>query len=458
VKRLPIRARLTLAFAVAMSVLLAAVGAFLYVQLGRSLSRSLDQSLRGRAAIMAALVSQSDSGLREAPPSSQTEVSIAQVVDARGKVVDTTRGASFAPLLTLAQARRALRSPFFVDRGAEERLFAMPVHAQNRVVVVVAGASREPRAAALSSLRTDLLIGGPIALLLASALGFALASGALGPIEAMRARASDISASERGARLPVPAARDEVARLAETVNALLGRLEEALERERRFVADASHELRTPLALLKAEIELALEGPDAPALLRGALDSAGEEVDRLTRLAADLLQLARLDDGLLPVRLEDVDVQRLVEGVVARFGTRASADGRSVAVVSGPELAIEADPLRVEQALVNLLDNALRHGDGHVEVRAAATGRGAVEVSVRDHGPGLPLDYLRRAANPFSRNHATRGRRGSGLGLAIVAAVAASHDGSVQIENAGGGGAVATLILPLRQRSKAAHVA
>ena len=456
-KRLPIRLRLTLAFAVAMTLLLTAVGTFLYVQLGRSLSRSLDQGLRGRAAVIAALVSQSDSGLREARPSPRAEESIAQVLDARGRVVDATRDAGQSALLTRPQAQQALRLPLFVDRGTEARLFAMPVNAQNRRLVVVAGASREPRAEALSSLLTELLIGGPIALALACGLGFALASGALGPMEAMRARASGISASDRGARLPVPAARDEVARLAETLNALLGRLEEALERERRFVADASHELRTPLALLKAEIELALEGPDAPQLLRDALQSAGEEVDWLTQLAEDMLQFARLDSGRLPVRLEHLDVQALAEGVAVRFCTRAAADGRSVAVAPGSELAIEADRLRLEQALVNLLDNALRYGGGEVEIQTSSTGHCAVELRVRDHGPGFPPDYLRRAAGPFSRNDANRTSRGSGLGLAIVDAIAASHNGSFRLENASDGGAVATLLLPQRIRSETGAV-
>ena len=454
-KGVPIRLRLTLAFAVAMALLLTAAGAFLYLQLGRSLSRSLDQGLRGRAAVLAALVSQSDSGLREAPPSAQAEESIAQVLDPRGKVVDATRGADRIALLTRAQVARAMRAPYFADRGTEERLFAMPVNAQSRRFVVVAGASREPRAAALSSLLTELLIGGPIALALACGLGFALASGALGPMEAMRARASGISASERGARLPVPAARDEVARLAETLNALLGRLEDALDRERRFVADASHELRTPLALLKAEIELALEGPDAPSLLRSALHSAGGEVDRLIQLAEDLLQLARLEGGRLPVRLEETDVQALAEDVALRFVPRAAGTGGSVAVASGPEVAIEADRLRLEQALVNLVDNALRHGGGHVEIRASTTGLGAVQLFVRDHGPGFPPGYLGRAADPFSRKGAVRTSRGSGLGLAIVAAIAESHDGSLRLENASGGGAAATLVLPRRPRGEAA---
>jgi len=453
-KRLPIRLRLTLAFAAAMAVLLTAVGAFLYIQLGRSLTRSLDQGLRARGADIAALVGQSDSGLREAPGPGRAEANLAQVLDLGGRVVDATRGADRRPLLSPGQLARASRSALFVDRNGEERLLASPVDAQGRRLVIVVGASLEPRAEALSALQTELSVGAPIALALACALGYALAAAALRPIEAIRSRAAGISAAERGARLPVPAARDEVSRLAETLNALLGRLEEALERERRFVADASHELRTPLALLKAEIELALETRQPAPRLRAALRSAGEEVDRLTQLAEDLLQLARLEGGRLPVRLAEIDACELAEAVARRFSARATGAGRSI-VTRGEDLLVHGDRLRLEQALVNLVENALRHGDGEVEIEGRTTADGSVALRVRDHGNGFPPDYLDRAVDPFSRVDAARTGRGSGLGLAIVAAIVDAHAGAVEVENAPGGGAVVTITLPRRPPQPAA---
>ena len=136
-------------------------------------------------------------------------------------------------------------------------MLAAPVDVGGRTVVAVVGSSLGDRDEALGNLARLLLIGGPIALLLASLAGYWMAGAALRPVDAMRRRAAEISASEPGARLPVPEADDELRRLGETLNAMLGRLEEALERERRFVDDASHELRTPLALHKIELELAL---------------------------------------------------------------------------------------------------------------------------------------------------------------------------------------------------------
>jgi two-component system OmpR family sensor kinase len=174
--------------------------------------------------------------------------------------------------------------------------------------VVVVGSSLETRDDALVTLRNELLVGGPAALLLASLLGYLVAGAALRPVERMRRRAAEISASRLDERLPVARSRDEISRLGETLNAMLARLETSLERERSFVADASHELRTPLAHLQAEVELALERPRGREELEGALRTVAGEADRLSQLAADLLLLARADKGGLALRLEDMSAR------------------------------------------------------------------------------------------------------------------------------------------------------
>ena len=175
------------------------------------------------------------------------------------------------------------------------RVLVVPVNADGRDRVVVVGSSLGDRDEALDGLATLLLIGGPAALLLASLAGYGAAAAALRPVEAMRQRAAEIS-SDGGARLPVPETNDELSRLGETLNAMLGRLETALEHERRFVDDASHELRTPLALHKIELELALSHARDENELREAISSATEEIDRLIELAEQLLVVARSEDG------------------------------------------------------------------------------------------------------------------------------------------------------------------
>ena len=167
--------------------------------------------------------------------------------------------------------------------------------------------------------------------MLATLAGYLLAGAALRPVEAMRRRAAAITAATPGSRLPVPAANDEIARLAETLNDMLGRLEAALRHEQRFVSDASHELRTPLALLRTELELALRRTRTHDELEAAVRSAAEETERLTRLAEDLLLVARADHGELPVRRERIHARELLERVASRFAGRAAELGRTVSV-------------------------------------------------------------------------------------------------------------------------------
>jgi two-component system OmpR family sensor kinase len=248
----------------------------------------------------------------------------------------------------------------------------------------------------------------------------------------------------------VPGTGDELARLAETLNSMLDRLEEAIERERRFVDDASHELRTPLSNLKAELDLALRRSRTSDELERALRSASEEADRLARLADDLLVLARSDRGRLPIRREPVDVAEMVGGTVDSFAARASERGVGINVHVPGGLRADLDELRMRQALGNLLDNGLRYvpAGGRLSV-AAERDDGSLRLEVRDDGPGFPAEFLPVAFEAFARPDASRSRPegGTGLGLAIVAAVAQAHGGTAEAANLPGGGAVVVLSIP-----------
>jgi two-component system OmpR family sensor kinase len=453
VRRLPIRLRLTLAFAAVMALVLAATGLFVYFRLDSTLREATDDSLRSRAADVSALVRRSESGLGASSGGLvEREESFTQVVGDDGRVVDAAPSTLDRPLLTPAELARARAGSLFVDRPASEelddpaRLLATPVETGGERLVVVVGSAVDDRDEALASVAALLLIGGPIALVLASLAGYGLAAAALRPVEAMRRRAAAISARSPGQRLPVPAGEDEVARLGATLNAMLGRLEEALARERRFVSDAGHELRTPLALLKSELELALRQPRTHEELERALRSAAEETDRLAQLAEDLLLIARSDDGKLPVRLSRISVEDVLEGIVDRFARRATDSGRRLEADSPPGLRVVADPLRLQQALGNLVENALRYGNGTVRL-AAGERDGRVELHVTDEGEGFAAAFLPRAFERFSRADAARSRGGTGLGLAIVEAIASAHGGTAHAANAPGGGADVWISLP-----------
>jgi signal transduction histidine kinase len=266
----------------------------------------------------------------------------------------------------------------------------------------------------------------------------------------MRAEAAAISASEPGRRLHLPGTGDEVARLGATLNAMLDRLEEALERERRFVDEASHELRTPLANLRTELDLALRRSRSPAELEAALRSAAVETERLVRLAEDLLVLARADGGKLPVRRESVELAPLVEGATQAFAHDAAGAGVEIQTRVDADLRATVDPLRLRQVIGNLLDNAIRHTSkgGRVTIDVGRVD-GLLSVEVRDTGEGFPDAFLPRAFEAFARPDASRSRDGggTGLGLAIVAAVAESHGGSAEARNSPEGGARVTVRIP-----------
>lgn len=205
---------------------------------------------------------------------------------------------------------------------------------------LVVGTSREDADEALTVLRNQLLIAGPLALVVAGVLGYLVAGAGLRPIERMRARAATISARTDGERLPVPAADDELRRLALTLNAMIARLEEGLQRERRFVAEASHDLRTPLALMLTEVEFALAQPRPPEELTRALHSIHDEVHRLIALAEDLLERAGPGDGGLPIETHPVDLVALASRVVERFGPAACH--RSIQLTAPRPVQIQGD--------------------------------------------------------------------------------------------------------------------
>jgi signal transduction histidine kinase len=415
-----VRLRVTVVFVAVMAVVLVVAGLFLYLQLGEALDDGIDRNLEARAGVF----------------SEQGDDTVAQVLSPTGSVVQTTDEAGEEPLLTPEQTREALDDEVTADREIDDDEYRLLGNESGGNVVVV-GEALDDRNEAVASLGALLLIGGPILLLLTAAIGYGATALSLRPVERMRRRAAEIEATDPGARLPVPPANDEIGRLGATLNAMLDRIEAAFTRERTFVADASHELRTPLAILKTELELALSRGRTNEELVEALQSAAEETDRLVALAEDLLVIARSDQGQLPIRAEELPAGELLERVRDRHAPDAAVEAADGLVVHG-------DPLRLEQALGNLLDNAIRHGGPAIEL-AAEKRNGAVRLHVRDDGPGFPGELA--AFERFTRGDSARGRGGAGLGLAIVAAIARAHGGTAGAAARSGGGADVWIELP-----------
>jgi signal transduction histidine kinase len=275
--------------------------------------------------------------------------------------------------------------------------------------------------------------------------GWWLAGRAVRPVLEITDEAEAIGAGTLQRRIRASADLTEYDRLVAVLNTMLDRLETAFDVQRRFIGDASHELRSPLTALRGELELARMRERSPQEYQRVIDSALEEVDRLTRVTEDLLTLARADAGVMRARKVDGDVAALARTVADRMRPRATAHGVRIVIdnsdANGAHTAF--DPDQIDRALWNLLDNAVRHSpqDGVVTLGVSADARGAC-IAVSDQGPGVPQDILDRVFDPFF----TTKERGSGLGLAIVHRSVAAHGGHVVVDSSSFG-ARFTVILP-----------
>ena len=455
--RLPIRWKLTLAFALGLAVVLTAVGVFLHAQLSANVDAAIERDLRMRADQLRMLVIRSP--ISAWPTSSgnlEPDETVAQILAPDGRVVAASSHADVR-LLTPEQLQVAATKGLFVDRPGDAmldeslRIFAMPVQARGEAFIVVVTDSLDERAQTLASALAVEIIGLTAALIASSAIGYWVAGLALRPVETLRQRAAAISGDDLAAKrapLPVSPVDDEIGRLGRTLNDMLDRIgraqtaqQNALLQQRQFLADASHQLRTPLAIIKAEVELAQSGATQENDLRATMASIGEETDRLSGLTEDLLLLAAADEERLSLNRESVNLHDLLSEVAERSRGRAQLEERTITVQSD-EGMILADRERLEYVLSNLVDNALTHVAGNVELLGTRTDK-AVEIQVHDHGAGFADSYL---AHPFVRFAPTASTgRGSGLGLAIVQAIADAHGGVVSLSN--DHGASVTLALP-----------
>jgi len=466
----PIRARLTLLCVVAALVVLAAVGLVFVVQLRTGLDHNLDLMLRSRAETAITQVTGAEgSDFQDSGTGSLlcTTDAFAQVLGSSNQVLAASDGQRPGSLLSAAQRSSAATRPLTFDTvltlpagsgraagdGGPEavRLLAAPAGRTGKVVVV--GTSREVVDAAVSRARRQLLQLGSLVLLLAGAGAYLLGRAALRPVELMRAQAEELQSGDASVGLAVPRTRDELSRLATTMNALLSRLHGALERERGFVADAGHELRTPLTVLKGELELAQRPGRTEQQLRATVGVAAQETERLIRLSEDLLLLAAAQQEQF-LRLANTDLAQLVRVAVA--AAQGLAGRRDVILLAVPHDAVRAraDADRVRQALDNLIINALRYAPVRSVVRVAVGGdEASVCLWVSDDGPGFPPEFLSQAFERFQRADPARVRAdlgqdaaGTGLGLAIVRGIAVAHGGSVQAVNRPGGGAEVSFTL------------
>jgi two-component system heavy metal sensor histidine kinase CusS len=290
----------------------------------------------------------------------------------------------------------------------------------------------------------------PAALALIAGLGYFLARKALAPVDQLRRLTEEISAERLHRRLPLANPGDELGRLTQTINAMIGRLERSFAEIRRFTADASHELRTPLTAIRTETEVALGKALGIADYQHLLGSILEECERLTRLTDQLLTLCREDAGKTPPAREAVDLTRLVDVVVETMRPLADVKRLQIDTAGNGPLRIQGDETRLRQVFYNLLDNAIKYtpAEGKIEIRLRKNDHAAV-VSVRDTGIGIPPDHLPFVFERFYRVDKARSREqgGTGLGLSIAQSIVSAHGGNIELASAPGQGTTCTVTLP-----------
>ena len=298
----------------------------------------------------------------------------------------------------------------------------------------------------LNLLLITLLIGVPVIVVAAGIGGYFLAERALAPIDTMTQLAHDLSAQDLSARLAVPTTRDEVGRLAATLNSMLARLERAFHRERQFTADASHELRTPLAAMQTIIDSTATQSRTPDEYRQALADLRHETESMKSLTEGLLHLARSDDADHLPAMQPVKVAILLKDVVDSLQPMAEEKELLLRDALADEATtILGDSDALIRLFVNLVDNAIKYTDqGSITVDGWLTADGQYVIAVADTGPGIAAEHLPHLFDRFYRVDKARGRRGIGLGLAIAQSIARAHGGEITVESVVGRGTTFTV--------------
>jgi signal transduction histidine kinase len=372
---------------------------------------------------------------------------IVQVLDDRGRVVSASPNADpLSALLTPSEISHALDRSLTVSGSrvgidSELSVWAQQVTAGTDHLTVIVAEPDEELVSSDALLRRILLISFPILLLVLGAVAWRVIGAAMRPVEAMRAAADQISGSGQGDRLPVPPSDDELHALADTLNSMLDRLDQARGREAAFVADVAHELRSPISSMRMQVDVARRLGDESELAEGL----HEDVDRLAKVVDDLLALARLDAN--QAGATELPPATAVPVRPALHEAAEKSSTSEVVVLDGADVDVCMGPGELDRVLDNLVSNACRHG-AHVWLSSRTQG-GRVVVVVDDDGPGIPEEDRDRVFERFTRldNARDRGAGGSGLGLAIVRQLVTSRNGQIKLKGGPAGGLRVEVELP-----------
>jgi heavy metal sensor kinase len=457
----PIRVRLTAWYVVLLALVLTGLGTFVVTRLRTDLTNELDRGMRaGAARIAEGYKAEGEKDFRDVArtvlPGPVNRGSGAQVVTASRAVIysdgDPVMRTSLISPSQLREVIAGLTVIGAVRRGEPSehlRVIAVPVDrlGERQALAVTESLAGVDRA--VHRVLVLILLGGAASLALVALGGWWIARKALKPVERMTTRADDIGIDHLHERIAVPTVNDEVGHLARTLNAMLDRLQEGVEARQRLVADASHELRAPLAAMRSELEVSLRQDPLNVEARTVLESARDEVLRLSRLVDDLLTLARVSEGRLELLVGPQDLSAIADDATRVH--RAAADAARVELVAeGEPVTVPGDKDRLNHVVGNLVDNAIKFSPPGAKVQIRVSGgTGTARIEVSDEGPGVPPDQRRRIFERFARLDPARSRRGgAGLGLAICAEIVRAHGGRIWVEERKPHGSTFVVELPL----------
>ena len=444
-----------------LAVMLALSGTAALMLLDRSLRANLDSSLDSIGRTVAGAARQQGSELDETLESllgAELAQRFYDLLDPSGRRDQRLRTPRRGQLpLTIDALRNAARGertfetfPAPDGKRSPIRVLTLPVVSAGRVVnIVQVATSLESVEAGRRGFLLILLGLAPVALAASVIGGWFLARRALAPVDALVESARKIEAEDLTQRLPAPSARDELGRLAEVLNDMLGRLDRSFSAVRRFSGDAAHELRTPLTILKGEIEVALRAPADAAELRRTLASCLEEVDRLNSLIEDLLLMTRMDGNALTLALQTVDLAEVLRDVTPAVQALAEKAGSQCTISAEAPLWVRGYESLLFRLIFNLAENAIKFtpSGGKVDISISSSA-GAAILEVRDNGPGIPADQQEQIFERLYRGDVARDRGGSGLGLALVRSITQLHKGKITLSSAPGAGSCFRVVLPL----------
>lgn len=449
--RLGIRARLTFAYVAAMMAVLTVYAAGVFGFVNRSLSSALDTRVRNDFMWASEMWEQrSDGSLTwfDAGDVDDEDDPWLQVWSPSNELLFQTAVARRNPLAE--SAALAAQAPGRIvpisDTGQAFRMLARWAVLGGKPVVIQVARSEAPMRRELRELTLFLVLGLPLGVALAGLGGYALARGALAPVNRMAERARSITAARLNDRLPVDNPRDELGQLALVFNQTLETLEGSFGQMQRFTADVSHELRTPLTAIRTVGEVALREARTPDAYRGTIGSMLEEVDRLTCLVDRLLTLSRAGTAAAQLQIERIDLADVADEVAGHLSVLAEENGQSIAVHHAGAVYCHGDRVMLRQAVISLVDNAIKYSrdDIHVDVRVSDA-QAILEVS--DTGPGIDPERGAHIFDRFYRAEPDGGRTGLGLGLSISKWAVEANRGTIGWAPRPGGGSIFHIALP-----------